>query len=471
MLNLKKIINHLDEDVFRVVENGLIKNKSENYLYLLQAYRKNLSTQDIIKALNLNPNSFYVLKSRLYDKIQNHISGGEHSSREELLKKLTNISEICLKEPRETATAFLHKLEQDLLMYDMHNELLVVYNALKKISVFSDKYYFYSQLYNKHVAFSLSLEKSEEILSTFNRVLGQYNFSRQPELLEKLLFLRKEIIDHSLLNQSRQITIIKNLIELQLCIFCTTTLNKEININDLLLQTEKIINELPNSTPQKVWTLAFQHLFFEYYFKTGNLRNASEYYDQINKSLNFLLLYCNISCTSQFLISKIAFLQQEERTAEFLLEERKSILYDKDDLHTKVLLGIYDAMIFYHSRNYKDAAGRLNRLLNENSFKDYFHIQIDIKLTLSYIYIKEKEFHLAEVTLRGIGRKIKLDKINNYPHVEALLKVFESDIKKPGIKPGNKQKDFFTLFMARNKDELLICKHLLYELERDYSHY
>lgn len=470
MLNLKKIISHLDEDVFRIVENGLIKNKSENYLYLLHAYKKNLSNQAIIKALNLNSNSFYVLKSRLYNKIQNQISGGTHLSQEELLKKLTLIPEICLKEPRETAMAFLHKLEEDLLIFDMHNELLVVYNALKKISVFSEKYYYYSQLYNKHVAFSLSLEKSEEILSTFNRMLGQYNFSRQPEVLEKLLFLRKEILDHALLNQSRQITIIKNLIELQLCIFCSTTLNKEVNINELILQTENIISELPNSTPQKAWTLALQHLFFEYYLKSGNIRAAEGYYNQINNNLNFLLLYSNISCTSQFLISKIAFLQQNERTPELITEDTKPILYDNDDIHSKVLLGIYESMIFYHSGKYKEAAGRLNRLLNENSFKNYFHIQIDIKLSLSFIYLSAKEFHLAELTLKGIIRKLKLDKINNYPHVEALLKLFEFELKHPGIKPGNKQKDFFILFMARNKDELLIAKHILFELEKKYSY-
>ncbi|MCE3259511.1 MAG: hypothetical protein K0S12_1152, partial [Bacteroidetes bacterium] len=203
MIKLKKIITHLDEEVYNSVEETLVKNKADNFLFLLKSYRNSVEDSQIIEELQLNSNSFYVLKSRLYDRIQDHLSGDIYLNQEELLKQLHQIPDMCMNESREVATAFLQKLEKDLLEYDLHSELLIVYSALKKIHLYSEKYFHYSQLFNKHIAFSLSLEKSEETLGNFNRVMGQYNFSRSPKFQDTLFFLRKEINDHFALNQSR----------------------------------------------------------------------------------------------------------------------------------------------------------------------------------------------------------------------------------------------------------------------------
>jgi len=469
MIKLKKTISHLDNDVFKTLEDTLIKNKADNFLFLLQSYKKDVKDSEITKTLNLNSNSFYVLKSRLYDKIQDHLSGDIYLSREELLKKLNLIPEMCFGEPREVTTAFLQKLEKDLLEFDMHNELLVVYSALKKIHLFSEKYFHYSQLFNKHIAFSLSLEKSEEILGNFNRILGQYDYSRSPRLLEALLFIRQDIADHYALNQSRQIEIIKNFIELQLCIFCNTVLNKENNLEELLNYTQKIICELPESSPHKNWMPALDYLFFEYYHRLKQTKSAVTYYEKVNNNLSTLLLYTNICNTSKFLISKIAFLQQHGRTSELLEEKAQISVFDSDDIHTRVQLGIYNCMISYYRGKYKEACVKLNDVLNENSFKDYFHVNTDVKLTLAFIYIELKEYDLAENITKSIYRKIKTEKINNYSNVLDLIKVFESDIKLNDSKITAKQKDDITLFSARNINECEILHHLHFELIKKYN--
>ncbi|MCW3075945.1 MAG: hypothetical protein JWO32_554 [Bacteroidetes bacterium] len=468
MIKLKKIIAHLNVNAYNTVEETLIKNKADNFLFLLQSYRNDVKDLDIIKKLDLTSNSFYVLKTRLYDKIQSHLSGDIYLNREELLKKLQQISAMCLNEPREVATAFLQKLEEDLLEYDMHNELLIVYSALKKINLYSDKYFHYSQLFNKHIAFSLSLEKSEEILGQFNRVLGQYDFSRNEKLLETLLFLRKEIYDHYSLNPSRQIEIIKNLIDIQLCIFCNTELNKELNVEGLLNQTLKILDELPETSAHKTWMPVLDHLFFEYFFKIGNTKSALVYFTKVNSNLT-LLLCTNISHTNSFLISKVLFLQELNRTEELMLVKTGDLIFDNSDSHTTVLLGIYDFMITYYAKNYKEAAGRLNKILNENSFKEYFHINLEVKLALAYVYILMKEYELANSILKGVYRKIKTEALLNYNHVLDLIKVFEADIKLEGKKVTDKQKDHFILFLARNKNDYKLLKYLLVELNKRYT--
>jgi hypothetical protein len=469
VIKLKKIISHLDDALCKTIEEGFEKNKAENFLYLFRSYRSEVDDEEIQKTLKLSSNSFYVLKSRLFDRIQEHLSGDIHQSRELLLKKLNEIPELCVTEPREVAIAYLQKLEKDLLEFDMHNELFVVYSALKKANLYSDRYFHYSQLYNKHIAFSLSLEKSEEILGNFTQMLGQYDFSRSQRLLDTLLFLRKDIGDHYTLNPSRQIEITRNFIELQLGIFCDGVADAAANTAQLLSDTRKLIDELPQSSQFKSWIPALNYLSFEYYYKTGQAKQAAQYFEQVESKLQTLLLYTNICKTSKFLASRIAYLQEQGRQADLSREKSGIEVYDEADVHSRVLLGIYNAMIAYFAGNIKESCAKLNEVLNENSFKDYFHINTEVKLSLAYMYLQQKEYDLADSIIKSIYRKIKSEKIENYPNVLNLIKVFEQEIKEPSNKASSKQKDDFTLFAARNSGPSSLLKHLAFELKKKYS--
>ena len=470
MIKLKTIISNLDTAIYQTIEEALIKNKADNFLFLFQSYRTNkLPDPEIIKALDINSNSFYVLKSRLHDKIQEYLSGDIHATKEEVIKQLHQIPDMCLNSPREVTTAFLQKLEQDLLAYDMHNELMVVYSALKKIHLFSEKYFHYSQLYNKHIAFSLSLEKSLEILGNFNRVLGQYHFSRSPKLLETLVFLRKGIGEHYALNQSRQIELMKKIIELQLRLFTNTASNSDQSTEEILSQTQKIISELPDSSPVKNWNTAIDYLHFEYYNKIGQTNQAQIYYGKVNANLNTLMLATHICVSSLFLPSKLAFMQESGKVDELKEDYTRNFLFDQTDTHTMVLIGIYRAMLSYYEGKYKEASTRLNEILNINSFKDYFHINTEIKLTLVFIYLLLQEFDLADNILKNIYRKLKTEKLDQYTCLLDLIKVFGEDIKKQNTRVTSKQKDHFTLFMARNTGENKLLQHLMFELNKKYS--
>lgn len=469
MLKLKKTITHLEEEIFRNMEASLIKTKADNFLFLLRSYRENVLTDnDIAEKLQLSSNSFYVLKSRLYDRVQEILSGDLRSSKEEILKMLHRIPEMCFSVSREVSTAYLEKLEKDLLHYDMHHELLVVYSALKKIHLYSDKYFHYSQLYNRHMAFSVSLEKSEEILGNFTRALGQYKFSRSPRQLEALQFLHKGINDHYALNRSRQIEIIRNMIEIQLDIFCGVQPEQD-SSEEKLRHTEKLLNELPESSAYKNWRPALDYLYFEYYKRIGEMRQTGAYFEKTESVLRNLLLFTNICLSSCYLVSRIVYLQNNGKAQLLAEEDEKNLLADEKDTHGEVLVGIYKAMIRYYRGNLKEAAAVLNQVINYNSFKDYFHINTDIKLTLAYFYILMKEFELADNILKNIQRKIKAEKLDNYANVLDIIKVFSGDIKSGGARPDARQKDNFILFSGRNKGETTLLRHLIYELHKRYS--
>ncbi len=267
MIKLKEVITQLKEDNYLEIEKNFVKNKADRFLFLLQTYKKsNISDKEIKKTLGVTSNSFYVLKSRLYDKIQESLSCDLFMDQEKTIKLLLHVPEFCLNSPRETAVAYLLKLEKELQRFDMHNELLIIYSALKKMFLNHDKYYHYSQLYNKQVSFSLSLEKAEETLGDFCRILGQYNFSKSNQLYEKLCFLRQEINNTNDLCQSRQIELIKNLIELQISVFCQKDKSFESNTNELLQRTRIIFDELPLTIIHKKWEIVLDYLCFEYFY-------------------------------------------------------------------------------------------------------------------------------------------------------------------------------------------------------------
>lgn len=466
MLNLKKIITQLDPEVFQTLEENLIKNKADNFLFLLRSYRENvLKDQQIIEKLDISSNSLYVLKSRLNDKIQEHLSGGDiHQDKNEVFRLLHSIPEMCQSKPREVSSSFLQKLEKDLMRYDMHNELLVVYSALKKNHLFSEKYFHYSQLYNKHLAYTVSLEKSEELLGNFSRTLGQYDFSRSPRTLEQLLFLKKGINDHYALNPSRQIELIKNVMDIQLQIFCNQ--KGEVKSTEELIQdTYKILNSLPDSSPYRSWASVLDYLYFEHFFRIGQTQKAAQYFEKTNQTVQHLLLMSPVCLVAQVLISRICY-AQEQNQMDLLLDEKFEILSDPEDKYAQILLGIYHATLLLYKGQYKEASSRLNSILNINSFKDYFHVNTEIKLMLSYLYILQKEYDLADSILKNIYRKIKSEQLDSYQNVLDLIKVFGDDIKNRSQRPTAKQKDNFTLFLARNNNGTRILSHLVFELKK-----
>lgn len=177
MINLKAIITQLDDSKFSLLIVSFSSKKKSNYSFLLEAYREgNVSDEQIIENLKLTTASFYTLKSRLYDKIQNFLLQNSDEHKFEILKQIATIPELCYSTPRETAAAILNKLEQDLIRFDMPAHLVQVYSALKKINCHTPKYYQYSQLFNKHLAYTVAIEKAEELLHNFNKSIADYSF-------------------------------------------------------------------------------------------------------------------------------------------------------------------------------------------------------------------------------------------------------------------------------------------------------
>lgn len=466
MIRLKKIVLGLAPQDYKLIEDALLKNKAQNSFSLLSAYRNTSDTdEEISKRLNCNSNSFYVLKSRLYDKIQEVLSVNVFVTKDDILQSLHLIPEMCYNNSRDVAIAYLEKIVKTLLVQDMHSELMYVYSTLKKMSVHSQKYFLYSQQYNKHVAFNLALEKSEEILGTFSRELSHYVLSRSKQNFESLEFMVNKINDHYSLNPSRHVEIIRNLIQLQMAAFCRGIIEPSFNVREKLLHTQAMCAELPRTYFSRSALPVLEFLFFEFYYHTGDYQSAQEYFVKTNNYLNTLLLLSNVCPVSHFLKLKIVYQKN-------LLEPEaadQNLLYDHDDLCSRINLALYRSAIKAMKSEYKEAAQLLNQLHNEVGFKDFLHAGFDVKLSLAYFYLRLEEYEVADNILKNIYRKIKADKLDRYSNVLYLIKVWNEEIKSPGKAISRKQKDEFLLFRTTNTNESTILEHLLPELGQRYA--
>ena len=175
MAKLKNIIKQLSAKDYEAIYNSLIESNAEKSAYLLQAMReRQLSDNKIMGELEVNTNAYYTLRSRLNQKIEEHLLQQMESPRTDILKKVANINEIIFTKKKAIATATLKKLEKELLDYDLSNELTVVYKSLKKLHLHSPDYFNYSQLYNRHVAYMLAVDKAEDLLAEYFKKYGQF---------------------------------------------------------------------------------------------------------------------------------------------------------------------------------------------------------------------------------------------------------------------------------------------------------
>jgi hypothetical protein len=138
---------------------------------------KHLSDTKIMEELDVNTNAYYTLRSRLNQKIEEYLLQQMENPRTDILKKVANINEIIFTKKRAIAVATLKKLEKELLDYDLSNELTIVYKTLKKLHINTPDLFNYSQLYNKHVAYMLAIDKAEDLLAEYFKKYGVYSLT------------------------------------------------------------------------------------------------------------------------------------------------------------------------------------------------------------------------------------------------------------------------------------------------------
>lgn len=441
MAKLKNIIKQLSEKDFTEIYTSLMGSNAEKSAYLLKALReRQLSDSKIMVELEVNANAYYTLRSRLNQKIEEHLLQQMESPRTDILRKVANLNEVLFTKKRTISIATLKKLEKELHDYDLASELTVVYKSLKRLHINSPDYFNYSQLYNRHVAYMLAVDKAEDLLAEYFKKYGSYYLTGDETEKLGLTLLMKEMFNVARLYESHRLYIYQSCMNIFHKLFVEPDDNLQQegeSIEDIFAHVQKIF-ETYNLDPLYFHlNLVFEFLRLEYYNHYKVYRQAEKYYEEVNDAAGSLLVnYPNYTFSVQFFVTRL------ERSLRLGLEnemyaENERILTDIEpdpqDLPKHIIFILYKALGCYYVEKYDEAAKLINNLINEVSLKRFPIAQMEIKAFLGLLYCLTHDFELFNQHSSSIQRQIRMFgkvECENVLLFLKILKIATSEAKK-----------------------------------------
>jgi len=442
MAKLKNIIKQLSADDYQSIYSSLIESNAEKSAYLLHAMReRQLPDHKIMDELEVNNNAYYTLRSRLNQKIEEHLLQQMESPRTDILKNVANINEIIFTKKRAIAITTLKKLEKELLDYDLSNELTVVYKSLKKLHVNTQDHFHYSQLYNKHVAYMLAVDKAEDILSEYFKKYGEYSLNGEETDKLGLSLMLNELSNVSVLYQSHRLYVYYSCVNIFHRLFVEPE-EEHIDddqeaIEDVLDKVQDIFDSYQLDSIYYHLNLVFEFLKLEYYNHYKLYRKAEKYYEEVNDATeNLLTNYSIYTYPTQFLITKVM-RHLRMGTEKEIYEENIAVFQNFEsnasDVPQYINYILYRAVSCYYTDKYDEAARFINNLLNEVSLKKYPVAQLEIKAILALQYCLMEDYDLFNQLINSIQRQIRLigkEKCEHLLLFTKMLKISLSDVKK-----------------------------------------
>lgn len=441
MAKLKNIIKQLSDKDYQAIYDSLIAGNADKSVYLLKAMReRQLSETKVMAELDINANAYYTMRSRLSQKIEEHLVQQMESPRTDLLRKVANINEVFFTQKKTIAITTLRKLEKELIEADLVGELPTIYKLLKKLHLNSPEYFQFSQLYNRHVAYMLAVDKAEDVVADYFKKYGNYYLTG--DLTEKLSLdlLTKEIHSIANLYESHRLYVYRSCIVVFHRLFVEEDEKMhqdEESIEDIFMRVQDIFSKYNLDPVYYHLNLLFEFLKLEYYNHYRVYQQAERYYEEVNDAAsNLLVNYPYYTFSIRFLISKL------ERALRLGIEgdlynEQQGLFADFEpdinNIPQHVIYSVYCALCSYYAGKYDEAARLLNTLINDVSLKKYPLAQMEVKALLCLQYCMLKDIDLFNQLSNSVQRNIRIigkDACENVLTFLKILKIAVSEAKK-----------------------------------------
>ncbi|MDH5396701.1 MAG: hypothetical protein OEX02_01035 [Cyclobacteriaceae bacterium] len=441
MAKLKNIIKQLSEKDYKTIETQLLESNADKSAYLLSSMReRQLSDNKIMEELDVNTNAYYTLRSRLNQKIEEYLLEQIESPRTDILKKVVNINEVVFTKKKAIAIATLKKLEKELLDYDLSNELTTVYKYLKKLNINSPDYYNYSQLYNRHVAYTLAIDKAEDLLAEYFKKYGLYIMTGDESVKMGLSLFTQEMSNISDLYESHRLYVYESCMVIFHRLFVESSDEMDGGddepIEDKIDRVTEIFDQYPMDSIYYHLNLVFEFLKLEYYNHYKVYRKAEKYFEEVNDAVtNILTNYSQFTFPGQFLDTKIK--RHLRLGLETEMYEEDKLMFedyepDMQDTPKYLYYVMYRALSCYYAGNYNESARWINNLLNEVSLKKYPLVHLEIKVILALQYCLLNDYDLFNQLINSIQRQIRILGKENCEHISLfskMLKISISEVK------------------------------------------
>jgi hypothetical protein len=354
------------------------------------------------------------------------------------LKKVATINEILFTKKRGVSIATLRKMEKELMDYDLANELTVIYKNLKKFHLGTPDYFTYSQLYNKHVAYMLAVDKAEDLVSQYFYRYGEYVLSGSDGEKQALSLLRQEIENVTKLYQSHRLYVFQNCVDIFHHLFVDAVLVSE-ELEVVFDKVNGIFDLYHLDATYYHLKPVFEYLRYEFFYRKAQYKHSESDFDEVNESCSTLLSnYQSFTFPPQFLLSKLhrSLAKSDEKA---LCDENKKLFedfeVDKQNVPQYVIYTSYRAISCYFSGKYEESARWINQMLNEQSLKKNPNTMLEIKMFLALQYCLIKDNELYNQLSNSILRQVRLMGKDSCEHIVLLNKIF-----KVSITPGRKGK-------------------------------
>ncbi|MBK8363332.1 MAG: hypothetical protein IPL24_06470 [Bacteroidetes bacterium] len=459
METLNKTIKKLNDAEYQELLSAVAGRKNNKpYLVLESARKNNYDETQMMELLQVNPSTYYTLKSRLNERIAQYLAQNVKNPISALKDKVSMVPAMVFGNDREVAIRALKNLEKQLIEYDLSNELIVVYKALARLSMFNGDYDYYEKEYNRHVAFSLAVVKAEDLFYDFVKRTGNYLLTKDERDREAVQASLRELTNISELYQGHRLSVMYNIVRIYyMCVFTKSENLKslEIEVDTILQQIKKNFDKYEMDTFYQSIKFLVDYLYFEYYQKTGNAVRADHYYRQINGNAPEIAFKPVFSFyVTQFLHSKVERFLVNGNVQE-LIDQNTELDANFDtninEPYPHVSFRRFLAIGKFYEGDFSGAARILNNLRNELSMKKFTFTDVEYKLFQAMQYCYMGEDGLCSQLLQSVKRQITEDE-TLYEPASIFIKMLKAAIKPEEFrKKVKKLNEIYDAFQKANQ--------------------
>ena len=469
METLTQIVKRLSDEDYKMLLANITTDKfSKPYIVLEAARHQVVSDARMIEILDINPSTYYTLKSRLNTKVASILSKKTENPISALMNEVSRVPASLYGTDKQVAIRSLKELEKQLLEYDLSNELIIVYHSLARLNMFSEEYHHYERLYNKFVAFSLASAKAENIYYEFMIMLGEYQLTKNPDDLEKIESTLRELSNITELYNSHRMFVFFNIMRLYYLLITApnpeSLLQKEMEIDKTLQDMKAIFERYPLDTFYNTVKFIIDALYFEYYQKINNLVRARHYYKLVIENIGEYASHHIMNFHMvQFLNAKIELFMATDE--EKILREKNEAIFRSLYIETGETFGYicylrYQAIVKYYDGDYAGTAGILNNLRSTINMKQYWLVDMDLKLFQVLQYIVLKEDALCKQLIGNIERNLRAKK-TDFKNIKLFIKMIKvSFVEQDGQTRKKKISSLWDSFIKRNTGDEMVLSYL-----------
>ncbi|HKR04897.1 MAG TPA: hypothetical protein VJY62_09695 [Bacteroidia bacterium] len=434
---LNKTIKKLsDAEYDELVMQVAGKKRNKPYLILEASRSRDVSDDEMMEMLQVNPGAYYTLKSRLNNKIAAVLSNKVQSPVNILMNEVAKIPAHLLGTNREFSIRALVDLEKQLIEYDLSTELILVYKTLAQLNLYTDDYTHYDNLYKRHVAFSLAVGKAENILFRFIRKMGTYLLTLEREALEDLILLKRELSNICEMYDSHRLFVFYSIVNIyyQCNVLSSrdSLKSQEMEIESTLQKMTATFEKYSQDTFYQSIRFIVDFLYFEYYQKTQNQVRADFYLERIHPlipnmcpmhAMNFYIIQCLNTKVEKYLndqnLESLVFLNPSlAPTLDINMQEEYHYISLKKFL----------AVSKFYQGDFSGAAKTMNELRNNISLKKYLHCDIESKLFQALQYCIMGEDGLCHQIISSVKRQISENE-QQWESASLFIKLLKSALK------------------------------------------